>query len=181
MADGNGTVPRKGLLLVFTGDGKGKTTAALGMALRAMGHGMKTLVLQFIKGNWRYGELIASDRIPEVVVRPLGSGFTWLKEDLDEDRKLAEAGWLLVEDAIRGGEFDIIVLDELNIALAYGLLPVDRVIHTLLERPASLHVVVTGRGAPRELIEVADLVTEMRVIKHPYAEQGVKAQPGIEY
>lgn len=172
---------RKGLLMVFTGDGKGKTTAALGMALRAAGHGMKSLVLQFIKGNWTYGELAASDRIGDIVIRPMGSGFTWLKENLDEDRELAREGWRRVEDALRAGDVDLLVLDELNVALAYDLLPVEMVVRTLRERPAGLHVVVTGRRAPAELIEAADLVTEMRAVKHPYAEQGIKAQPGIEY
>lgn len=175
------TGKKKGLLMVFTGDGKGKTTAALGMALRASGHGMKTLVLQFIKGNWRYGELAASDKIPEIALRPLGSGFTWLKRDLAEDRQLAEAGWTQVEEALQSGEYDLIVLDELNVALSYGLLPVDKVVQSLERRPASLHVAVTGRGAPEELIRAADLVTEMRALKHPYADQGIKAQPGIEY
>ena len=172
---------RKGLLLVFTGNGKGKTTAALGIALRAAGHGMNTLILQFIKGSWPYGELQALERFPEVKIQPLGTGFTWKKETLDEDRELAKAGWDLAVDEISRGEYDIIVLDELNYVLSYGLLPVEPVIEVLRNRPENLHVAVTGRNATEELIRIADLVTEMQQVKHPYHDQGIKAQQGIEY
>ena len=176
-----GSAMRKGLLIVFTGNGKGKTTAALGMALRAAGHGMKSLVLQFIKGSWSYGELQAFERFPEVTIQPLGTGFTWKKESLDEDRELARIGWERASDAILRGEYDIVILDELNYVLSYGLLPLDSVIEALESRPPNLHVVATGRNAPGELVRIADLVTEMQQVKHPYHDQGIKAQQGIEF
>jgi cob(I)alamin adenosyltransferase len=171
----------KGLLIVFTGDGKGKTTAALGMALRAAGHGMRALILQFIKGTWPYGELAALERLEEIIIKPLGSGFTWRKESLDEDRELARKGWEQAEDEIRKADYDMIILDELNYVLSYGLLPEGPVLEVLSHRPHGLHVVVTGRNAPQGLIDLADLVTEMRPVKHPYHDQGIKAQKGIEF
>lgn len=177
---GNGLM-RKGLLMVFTGEGKGKTTAALGMALRAAGHGLRVLILQFIKGSWSYGELEALKRFEEVAIEPLGSGFTWQKENLQEDVRLARAGWERAVAAMADPVFDLIILDELNNVLSYGLLPLEPVLSALGKRREELHVVITGRGAPEELLCVADLVTEMRMIKHPYHEQGIKAQPGIEY
>jgi cob(I)alamin adenosyltransferase len=172
---------QKGLVIVFTGNGKGKTTAALGMALRAAGHGMRVLILQFIKGSWRYGELDALARFPEIEIRPLGTGFTWKKESLDEDRVLAEQGWAGAAGAIQRGEVDMIVLDELNIVLAYGLLPLAPVLQVLSARPPGLHVVITGRGAPQGLLDAADLVTEMQAVKHPYHDQGIAAQKGVEF
>jgi cob(I)alamin adenosyltransferase len=172
---------RKGLLIVFTGNGKGKTTAALGMALRAAGHGMKVLILQFIKGTWPYGELEALERFPEISIQPLGTGFTWKKESMEEDRELAEKGWQQAADEIQRGDYDMIVLDELNYVLSYGLLPLEPVLEALSSRPGSLHMVVTGRNAPEEMLRQADLVTEMQLIKHPFHDQGVKAQKGIEF
>jgi cob(I)alamin adenosyltransferase len=172
---------RKGLLIVFTGNGKGKTTAALGMALRAAGHGLRSLVLQFIKGGWRYGELEALQRFPEIKIKTLGSGFTWKKEDLKEDRRLALLGWEEAGREIENAEYDLIILDELNIVLSYGLLPLDPVLEALRSRPPEQHVVVTGRNAPDGLLELADLVTEMRQVKHPYHDQGIAAQKGIEF
>lgn len=172
---------RKGLLIVFTGNGKGKTTAALGMTLRAAGHGMRTLILQFIKGSWPSGEIRALEGIDDIMIRQLGSGFTWKKEDREEDRRLAEAGWELAADAIRRAEYDMIVLDELNYVLSYELLALDPVLEVLRNRPENLHVVVTGRNAPGRLLDLADLATEMRAIKHPYHDRGVKAQEGVEY
>lgn len=171
----------KGLLIVFTGNGKGKTTAALGMAVRAAGHSMRILILQFIKGAWNYGELEALKRFGEIEIRPLGTGFTWKKENLDEDRRLAGAGWKQAAEVIERGEYDMVILDELNLALAYGLLPVAEVLDTLVRRPERLHVVITGRSAPEELLAAADLVTEMREVKHPYREQSIRAQKGIEF
>jgi cob(I)alamin adenosyltransferase len=171
----------RGLLVVFTGDGKGKTTAALGMALRAAGHGLKVLILQFIKGSWSYGELEALKRFEEIEIEPLGSGFTWKKETLDEDARLAQKGWERAIAAIEVPRYDMIVLDELNYVLSYGLLSLDLVLDGIKGRPEGLHVVVTGRGAPDKLMSMADLVTEMRLIKHPYHDQGVKAQRGIEF
>ncbi|MFP5214032.1 MAG: cob(I)yrinic acid a,c-diamide adenosyltransferase [Acidobacteriota bacterium] len=172
---------QKGLLVVFTGNGKGKTTAALGMALRAAGHGMRVLILQFIKGAWVYGELKALERFEEVCIRPLGTGFTWKKESLDEDRELARRGWELAAREIREGNYDMVVLDELNIVLSYGLLSIEEVLPVLDTRPEGLHLVVTGRNAPEELIRSADLVTEMRQVKHPYHNAGIKAQKGVEF
>ena len=171
---------QKGLLIVFTGQGKGKTTAALGMALRAAGHGMRVLVLQFIKGAWKYGELQALEKIDEIEIKPLGTGFTWKKENLEEDRRLAEAGWQEALSRIRGGAYDMVVLDELNIVLSLGLLPVENVLEGL-ENRTTTHVVVTGRNAPGELVAIADLVTEMQVIKHPFQDRGLKASKGIEF
>lgn len=170
-----------GLLIVFTGDGKGKTTAALGMALRASGQHLRVLILQFIKGGWSYGELSAVPRLESVAIEPMGTGFTWTKDSLEEDRKLAEAGWQRALEAINGSAYDLVILDELNIVLRYGLLPVPQVIAGLRARPPEVHVVVTGRDAPEALVAAADLVTEMRAVKHPYREQGIGAQPGIEY
>ncbi len=171
----------KGLLIVFTGRGKGKTTAAFGMAMRAAGHGMRTLILQFIKGTWAYGELQSFEKIEEIEIKPLGSGFTWKKESLDEDRRLAEAGWEEAVSEMRRGYYDMIVLDELNVVLSYGLLSKEAVLEALKNRPTGPHIVVTGRNAPDELIEVADLVTEMKEIKHPFHDQGMKARKGIEF
>ncbi len=171
----------KGLLIVFTGNGKGKTTAALGMAIRAAGHGMGVLILQFIKGTWAYGELESLKDIEEVRIKTLGSGFTWKKENLDEDRELARKGWEEARSEISRGDYRMVILDELNIVLSYGLLPLQPVLDTLEQRPAGVHVVVTGRNAPDELIEIADLVTEMKVVKHPFHDRGLKAQKGIEF
>ena len=171
----------QGLFIIFTGNGKGKTTAALGMALRAAGHGMRVLILQFIKGAWTYGELESLKRFEQITIQPLGTGFTWQKESLDEDREMARLGWQKAEHEIRRGAYDMIVLDELNYVLSYGLLSAQGVIEAISYRPKNLHVVVTGRNAPDELIRAADLVTEMRQIKHPYQDQGIKAQQGIEY
>lgn len=171
----------KGLLIVFTGNGKGETTAALGMALRAAGHGMRTLILQFIKGTWPYGELEAIERLEEITICPLGTGFTWKKENLDEDRQLAISGWQRGAAEIRNARYDMIILDELNVVFSYNLLHVDEVLPVLQTRPPKLHVVLTGRNAPPEIIQAADLVTEMRQIKHPYHDSGIRAQKGVEY
>jgi cob(I)alamin adenosyltransferase len=171
----------KGLLIVFTGHGKGKTTAALGMAMRAAGHGMRVLVLQFIKGMWSYGELLSFGKMEEVEIKTLGTGFTWKKESLEEDRRLAEAGWQVAVSEIESGNYDIIILDELNIVLSLGLLPYERVVEALKHRTTASHIVVTGRNAPDELIAIADLVTEMKEIKHPFRDRGLKAQKGIEF
>lgn len=171
----------QGLLIVFTGDGKGKTTAALGMALRAAGHRMPVRVLQFIKGSWTYGELAALESLDSVAIETLGTGFTWHKDNLDEDRRLAKAGWQKALQVIRSGDYAMVILDELNIVLRYGLLPAEAVVAQLQNRPEHVHVVVTGRDAPGILLEAADLVTEMRAVKHPYRDQGVAAQRGIEF
>ena len=171
---------RHGLLIVHTGNGKGKTTAALGILLRAAGRDMSVGMFQFIKsGETRYGEHIAAERLG-ITITPLGDGFTWLSENIAEDRALAEKGWALCREAIIAGTYDVLILDELTYALTFGWLDTDEVLRTIRERPVGTHVVVTGRKASDALIAAADLVTEMNVIKHPYKEQGIGAQPGIE-
>jgi cob(I)alamin adenosyltransferase len=142
---------------------------------------MRVLILHFIKGSWRYGELDALKRFPEVEIRTLGTGFTWKKESLEEDRLLAQRGWQEAVTALQSDELDLLILDELNIVLAYGLLPAESVLRTLEGRVPQLHVVATGRGAPQELLDAADLVTEMVQVKHPYHDQGIAAQRGVEF
>ena len=175
----------KGLLLVHTGDGKGKSTAGFGLAIRAAGHGFAVAVVQFTKGSWKTGEGVAFKRFPEIDHFIVGDGFTWDTQDRQADMRAAREGFALVErliEACRGEspKYELLVLDELNIVVDYGYLPVTLVIETLQGRPPDLHVCVTGRGAPRELMEIADTVTEMRMIKHAY-EAGIKAQRGIEF
>jgi len=171
---------RHGLLIVNTGHGKGKTTAALGILLRAAGRDMTVGMFQFIKSAANpYGEHVAAARLGVEIV-PLGDGFTWLSENIAEDRALAEAGWERCRAVLADGTYDVLILDELTYALKFGWLDTDAVIAAIAARPVGTHVVVTGRDAPDALIAAADLVTEMRVIKHPYREQGIGAQPGIE-
>ncbi len=169
----------KGLVIVHTGDGKGKSTAAFGMVLRAMGHKMRAIVLQFFKGARPSGELILNSLPGGAPVLPLGEGFTW-EVGPERSQELALQAWERCREAIMSGEHDLVVCDEINIALAKGFLEVDEVLGALGARPDHVHVVLTGRSAPAALIDFADLVTEMRVVKHPYAS-GVKAQPGIEF
>jgi cob(I)alamin adenosyltransferase len=177
----------KGLLIVHTGKGKGKSTAAFGLALRAIGNGLKVGVVQFVKGKWETGERVVLERFPEQVeIRTMGEGFTWDTQDRARDIRAAEAAWqasMEMIDACRAAppKYDLIVLDELNIVLRYDYLPLDDVVTFLAARPADLHIVVTGRNAKPELIAAADLVTEMTQVKHPFREQGVKAQKGIEF
>ena len=170
----------RGLVIVYTGDGKGKTTAALGLVMRAWGRGMSTIVLQFIKqatGNW--GEIRAAKKMGVEMV-PLGSGFTWDSQDIAHDRALAQTGWARCREAIESGRYDVVVLDEMTYCLNFGWIDLDELLGVLRARPASQHVVITGRDAPAALVEAADLVTEMREVKHPY-HAGVKAQKGIEF
>ncbi|MBT8341985.1 MAG: cob(I)yrinic acid a,c-diamide adenosyltransferase [Desulfatitalea sp.] len=172
---------KKGLLIVNTGDGKGKTTAALGMALRAAGHGMRVCFIQFIKGTWKYGELESVKRFEGLIdFHVMGKGFTWKSEDLEKDKAAAREAWDFSRQAMRGGQYDLVVLDEFTYLLAYGMIDDQTAIAALLERPEDLHVVVTGRRASLELRGAADLVTEMRPAKHPL-EKGIKAQKGIEF
>ncbi len=177
----------KGLLIVHTGKGKGKSTAAFGLALRAIGNGLKVGIVQFVKGKWETGERTVLERFPEQVeIRTMGEGFTWDTQDRARDIRAAEAAWqasMAMIEACRQvpPNYHMIVLDELNIVLRYDYLPLDDVVAFLAARPADLHVVVTGRNAKPALIEVADLVTEMTMVKHPFREQGVKAQKGIEF
>lgn len=171
---------RHGLLIVNTGHGKGKTTAALGVLLRAAGRGMRVGMFQFIKSAANpYGEHVAAATLGVEIV-PLGDGFTWLSDDLAADRALAEAGWARCQAALAGGEYDVLIFDEMTYAFNYGWLDVEEVIAAIQARPVGTHVIVTGRDAPDALVAAADLVTEMRLIKHPYEAQGIGAQPGIE-
>jgi cob(I)alamin adenosyltransferase len=171
---------RHGLLIVNTGDGKGKSTAGFGVLLRAWGRGMTVGGFQFVKSAVNpYGEHLAAHAMG-FELTPLGDGFTWLSEDLSADRRLAEEGWARCREALAEGRFDVLLLDELTYPLNYGWLDLSQVLADLTARPPGTHVIVTGRDAPPALIEAADLVTEMRVVKHPYREQGIGAQPGIE-
>lgn len=173
---------RRGLLLINTGEGKGKTTAALGTALRAAGNGMRVLVLQFIKGSWHYGELDAIARFgDQFVIRQLGRGFVNpYGQAASEGRRLIEAAWTEADEAIHSGRWDLIVLDEINYAISYKMLDAGRVAASLRSRPEALHVILTGRDADPQLIAIADTVTEMRPLKHAY-DSGILAQRGIEY
>ena len=172
---------RKGLVIVNTGDGKGKTTAALGVIFRAWGRNFRIRMFQFIKHTGaQFGEQRAAARLG-IPIEALGDGFTWLSKDMDRTAALAVEQWERCKEVILKGEEDIIVLDEFTYAIHYGWVPVADVIDALRQRPEALHVIITGRYAPQELIDCADLVTEMKLIKHPYQEQGIKAQQGIEF
>ena len=171
----------KGLLLVFTGPGKGKTTAAFGMALRAVGHDMRVGVVQFIKGGRDSAERAVLSRFENVDFQVIGDGFTWLTQNREQDVATAERAWAEAERMIGDPGYELIILDELNIVLHYGYLDLARVLAAFSARRPGLHVVVTGRNAPAALVELADLVSEIRAVKHPYREQGVKAQKGIEF
>ena len=171
----------RGLLIVHTGKGKGKTTAAMGMAVRCIGHGMKVGIVQFVKGVWDTGERRVLAQFPELcVMRAMGEGFTWDTQDLNRDRAAARRAFETAREMIADSSFRMVILDELNIVLRYGYLPLDEVVAALKDRPRDLHVVVTGRNAKEELLEAADLVTEMTLIKHPF-RSGVKAQTGVEF
>lgn len=172
----------KGLIIVNTGDGKGKTTAALGMVLRSLGHGYKVAIVQFIKGAWNPGEKAVFERWgDQITFLALGEGFSWETQDRDRDIANAEAAWTTALTFIQNPEIKLVLLDEINVAIKLGYLAVDRVITGIAQKPLDSHVILTGRGAPPELIAHADLVTEMKLVKHPFREQGVKAQPGIEF
>ncbi len=170
----------QGLVIVNTGDGKGKTTAALGILTRAWGRGMRVCMLQFIKErDAQFGEERAARKM-EVEVIPLGGGFTWMSENVAHDRALAREGWALCRDKIEGGGYDIVILDEITYCFKFGWLDLAEVLDVLRRRPPLQHVILTGRDAPPELIDFADLAIEMREIKHPY-KAGMKAQRGIEF
>ncbi len=177
----------KGLLIVHTGKGKGKSTAAFGLAARAIGNGMRVGIVQFVKGKWETGERQVLEHFPDqVTIRTMGEGFTWETQDRARDIAAAKAAWQTATEMIeacRGNapRYDMVILDELNIVLRYDYLPLEAVVATLAARPPDLHVVVTGRNAKPELIDAADLVTEMTMVKHPFREQNVKAQKGIEF
>ncbi|MFZ1643340.1 MAG: cob(I)yrinic acid a,c-diamide adenosyltransferase [Candidatus Contendobacter sp.] len=171
----------KGLLMVFTGPGKGKTTAAFGMVLRAIGHGMRVGVVQFIKGGQDSAERMVLSRFENVDFQVVGDGFTWLTQNREQDVATAERAWAEAERMIGDPRYDLIILDELNIVLNYGYLDLARALGVFSARRPELHIAVTGRNAPEALVDLADLVSEIRAIKHPYREQGVKAQRGIEF
>ena len=171
----------KGLIIVHTGKGKGKSTAAMGLAIRAIGNGMRVGIVQFVKGVWKTGERDGVGRFPDLVtIKAMGEGFTWETQDRQRDVKAAETAWAAAKAMIADKSYKMVILDELNIVLRYDYLAVDDVIATLKKKPEMLHVVVTGRNAKEELIEIADLVTEMTMVKHPF-RSGVKAQAGVEF
>jgi len=172
----------KGLVIVHTGPGKGKSTAAFGMALRSIAHGMKVGVVQFVKGSKETGERDIFAKFPDLIeFHAIGEGFTWDTQDRARDIEVARIAWTEVKRMIADPSYRLVIADELNIVLRYDYLPVEEVLAALAEKPAMTHVAITGRNAPQALIDAADLVTEMTMVKHPFREQGVKAQAGIEY
>ncbi|ETR72618.1 MAG: Cob(I)yrinic acid a,c-diamide adenosyltransferase [Candidatus Magnetoglobus multicellularis str. Araruama] len=172
---------KKGLIIVNTGDGKGKTTAALGQAFRAMGYKYKICVIQFIKGTWKYGELVSKDQFKDLLdFHVMGKGFTFKSENLEEDQKIALKGWEIAKAALLSDTYFMVILDELTYLLTYKFIDIDEVVSCIQNRRDDLHVIITGRDAPAEIVDMADLVTEMQVVKHPL-KQGIKAQKGIEF
>ena len=171
----------KGLIMVHTGKGKGKSTAAMGLAARAVGNGMKVGIIQFVKGVWETGERVVLEKFPDLcIMKAMGDGFTWETQDRERDLAAARSAWESANEMMADPSYDMVIMDELNIVLRYDNLPLEEVIETLQNKREMLHVVVTGRNAKDELIEIADLVTEMTQIKHPF-RGGVKAQVGIEF
>lgn len=170
----------RGLLIVYTGQGKGKTTAALGVVFRALGRGLRVTVVQFIKGKWKTGERLFAERLENLDFRTMGLGFTWESDDLSRDRQAARGAWDYAREAILSGERDLIVLDEITYAFHYDFLSIDEVLDTLAARPRAVHVLLTGRNAPQRLLDAADLITEMKAIRHPF-DKGYKAQKGIDF
>lgn len=172
---------KKGLLIVNTGNGKGKTTAALGLAMRALGHELKVCIIQFIKGSWKYGELLSAKRFEDLLdFHVMGKGFTWKSQNLEVDKKIAQEAWGFAKQVLDSEEYQMVVLDELTYLIKFGFIPEAEVVDVLAKRRDDLHVVVTGRDAPQKLIDAADLVTEMIEMKHPF-KKGIKAQKGIEF
>ncbi|MCU0566202.1 MAG: cob(I)yrinic acid a,c-diamide adenosyltransferase [Oculatellaceae cyanobacterium Prado106] len=179
----------KGLVIVHTGNGKGKTTAALGMVMRSLGHGHRVAIVQFIKGAWEPAEkrvfapwtLPNDSGITQLEFLAMGEGFTWETQDRQRDIEKAEEAWQRAIAFIQNPDFKLILLDEINIAIKLGYLSVETILAGLSQKPTETHVILTGRGAPAALIDQADLVTEMTLVKHPFKEQGVKAQAGIEF
>ncbi|NRB32443.1 MAG: cob(I)yrinic acid a,c-diamide adenosyltransferase [Rhizobiaceae bacterium] len=171
----------KGLIMVHTGKGKGKSTAAFGMVFRALGNGMKVGVVQFVKGKWQTGERVILEKLgDQVTMTAMGDGFTWETQDRQRDIDAARAAWERAKAMIMDDEHDMVLCDELNIVLRYDYLPVSEIIEVLQNKPEMTHVIITGRNAKEELMEVADLVTDMTMVKHPF-RAGVKAQVGIEF
>jgi cob(I)alamin adenosyltransferase len=171
----------KGLLIVFTGNGKGKTTAALGLAMRACGHRMRVCMIQFVKGKWKSGETEAARRFEDLMeIHTMGKGFVKTEKDIERHRAVAKQAWEFAQDILMSSKYRFVILDELTYLIKYKIIDEVEVVQTLARKPADLHIIVTGREAPESLIDVADLVTEMRDIKHPH-RVGVKAQRGVEY
>jgi cob(I)alamin adenosyltransferase len=171
----------KGLLSVFTGDGKGKTTAALGLTFRALGHGKRVCFIQFIKGGWKSGEANLAHNFPGLLdFHVMGKGFTWKSDNQEKNREAAEEAWEFAVRMIHENTYDMIVLDELTYLIRYAMIPEEDILDILSRKPASLHIVITGRHASPGLLKAADLVTEMRAVRHPFSS-GVKAQKGFEY
>jgi cob(I)alamin adenosyltransferase len=176
------SIAEKGLIIVNTGTGKGKTTAALGMVMRSIGHGYRVAIVQFIKGAWEPAEKAVLERFgDQLVFHAMGEGFTWDTQDRERDIATAQLAWEKALSYIIDPDYQLVLLDEVNIALKLGYLDPAVVIAGLAQKPELSHVILTGRGAPQSLIDVADLVTEMTLVKHPFREQGVKAQRGIEF
>jgi len=171
----------KGLVMVHTGKGKGKSTAAFGVVFRALGNGMKVGVIQFVKGKWQTGERVILEKLgDQVTMTAMGDGFTWETQDRQRDIDAARAAWERAKEMIMDDEHDLVLCDELNIVLRYDYLPVEEIVETLRNKPEMKHVIITGRNAKDELIDFADLVTDMTMVKHPFRD-GVKAQVGIEF
>lgn len=171
----------KGLIIVNTGYGKGKTTAALGMAFRALGHGLPVCIIQFIKGTWKYGELYSAERFADLLeFHVVGKGFTWKSEDMASDRQVALEGWELAKAKIEEGRHNLVILDEFTYVLNYKMVDKEEVLAFLRKKTGKTHVLVTGRDAPAALVEIADLVTDMRELKHPF-RSGITAQKGVEF
>ena len=172
----------KGLIIVHTGNGKGKTTAALGMVMRSLGHGFRVTVVQFIKGAWEPAEkAVLGKWSDQLDFYAMGEGFTWETQDRERDTEMAQKAWTKAVESIKNPDIKVTLLDEVNVALKLGYVSVEQVLDGLAQKPEDSHVILTGRGAPGGLIEKADLVTEMTLVKHPFREQGVKAQAGIEF
>jgi cob(I)alamin adenosyltransferase len=171
---------QRGLLVVYTGNGKGKTTAALGIVFRALGRDLPVAMVQFIKGKWKTGEGNFAEKLPALTFLVMGRGFTWESDDISRDKAAARAAWDKSAAIIAEGKHSIVILDELTFVINYDFVPLEEIVAVLRKRPPHVHVVITGRNAPPELVEMADLVTEMKSIKHPF-EKGIPAQPGIDF
>lgn len=171
----------RGLFIVYTGMGKGKTTAALGLAMRAVGQGMKVIMIQFIKGTWKYGEMETAKRLsPDFELLPMGKGFTWEEKAPGVDEQAAQQALARAREVMASGQYQVVILDEINNALDYGFLTLEEVLSLVREKPAELHLVFTGRNARPEVLELADLVTEMKEIKHPF-KKGILAARGVDF
>ncbi len=172
---------KKGLIIVYTGKGKGKSTAAFGTALRTMGHGQRVAIVQFIKGKWTPGEIKFFKKFPDqCTIFSMGDGFTWNTQDFEQDVATAHKAWKKCCEFLHNDNYELVIFDEINYVIKYNFLSAKEIIEELQRKPPLKHIILTGNGAPPELIEIADLVTEMNCIKHPY-KQGIKAQLGIEY